>query len=104
MSNVPTQFKKGVSGNKAGRKPGSKNKINSKVWDICNKWNCNPLDVLCWIATDNLWLDEQKIFIKPHLMMEAAAELAQYCYPKLKSIEHTGDKNNPVNFNIILGE
>jgi hypothetical protein len=97
------KFQPGQSGNKTGRKPGTKNKINGKVWDICQKWNCNPLEVLCWIATDNLWHEEQRIPIKPQLMMEAAAELSQYCYPKLKSIEHKGDKENPVNFNIILG-
>lgn len=103
MPKSDTQFKPGQSGNKAGRKTGSKNKINGKVWDICSKWDCNPLQVLCWIATDNLWEGEKKINISPRLMMEAAGELAQYCYPKLKSIEHKTDQQNPVKFNIILG-
>jgi len=109
MSNVATQFKKGKSGNPAGRKLGSKNKLNRNVDEICSKFDCNPFEILALIATGKIVdceyiSDDQKKYFTIRLMMEAASELAQYLAPKLKSIEHKGDKENPVNFNIILGD
>jgi hypothetical protein len=84
------KFLPGQSGNPAGRKPGSKNKLTYKneVWEACVKASVDPFLVLAEIAAGKLEKpDGSPEKINAYLRKEAAAELCQYLKPKLKSIE-----------------
>lgn len=97
-------FEKGKSGNPGGRPPGSKNKIRHDVGEICRELGCSPFRVLALIANgdaETLELSaDQKRFLTVRLRMEAAAELAQYLSPKLKSIELKNDEESPFTMTI----
>lgn len=87
-------FVKGQSGNPAGRTPGSKNKFRFDVSEILNRWGCDPFKILIDLATK---AKSEKV------RCEAATELCGYVAPKLKSIELTGDSENPVIVKLNLG-
>lgn len=95
-------FQSGQSGNPSGKKKGTKNKpkINLDVAEILKRKDCNPFEVLADVANADYQAlkltEEQKQYFSVRLRMEAAAELAQYVAPKLKSIEHKGDQDSPV--------
>ena len=77
-------FKKGNNLNPGGRPKGSKNKFKINAVEVFQKKNYNPLIELIKLAKkDNL---------TDRLRMEANAELCQYLYPKLKSVEITADE------------
>lgn len=75
-----------------GRKAGTPNKdkkelierIKEKFPDYC------PVEAMCKVGED--------ILEKPELRMTAHKEVAQYIYPKLKSIDHNhgGQADNPI--------
>ena len=73
-----------------GRKKGVPNKnkielqdrIKAKYPDYC------PVEAMCEIATD--------ILNEVNIRLTANKEVAQYIYPKLKSIEHKGEGGLPI--------
>lgn len=76
-------FSKGVSGNPAGRKPGSKNKFTRlkvrQVQHLLDKRDCNPFEILVDIAMDKSIADRARI--------KAVEILCQYCgEPLLQSL------------------
>jgi hypothetical protein len=77
-------FKKGEVGNPAGRPKGSKNKFKIDASEVFKKHNYNPLIELIKLG--------QKENLTDRLRMETNAELCQYLYPKLKSVEITADE------------
>ncbi len=79
-------FKPGQSGNPNGRGKGVKNKFKVNVLEACEKYKCNPFEIMAQIA--NGGLDGEKATIKERL--SAASELGSYLAPKLKSVEHSG--------------
>lgn len=96
-------FKPGQSGNAAGRKAGSKNKINNPIWKIFEKYDLNPIDLAAQALQGTLEIDNKKITLTPRLFVELVNGILPYCYPKLKSIEHTVGDKSAVNFNVMLG-
>ena len=61
------------------------------VYDILERNNCDPIDILCKIANNdtnelNLTAQQQNYF-SARLIFEAAQELAVYLYPKIKPKE-----------------
>lgn len=96
-------FTPGQSGNPAGRKPGSKNKLSYKkdVWETCVDVGVDPFRVLAEIAAGILRKPKgtpERIAV--YLRKEAAAELCQYIKPKLKSMEIKGDSSEE--FSLII--
>jgi hypothetical protein len=87
-------FKPGMSGNPKGRPAGSKNEKRYEVRKILEEHGCDPFAELAKLAMN---ARSEKV------RCEAAAELAQYIAPKLKSIEHRGDNFSPINHIINLG-
>ena len=96
-------FKPGQCGNPNGRPKGGKNHYRFVVTEICKEQDCNPVEILCQIANGTLKTRDNKFFkITPFLRKEAAAELLQYCAPKLKSVEINNGNGESFNmtFNI----
>lgn len=74
-------FKKGISGNPAGRPPGKKNRVNDEIRTRIN----NFLD-------DNFETVQNDIMeLEPRDRIKFFIELLQYGLPKLKQIELTND-------------
>lgn len=79
-----------------GRKAGTPNKDKKELLDrIKEKFpNYCPVEAMCLVGMD--------VCEKPELRMMAHKEVAQYIYPKLKSIDHNhgGQQDNPINMNM----
>lgn len=92
-------FEPGQSGNPTGRPKGSLNKFSKlklySITETLNEMECNPFQILAELA-----MTAKSDYVK----VQAASELCQYIEPKLKSIEHKGDQQSPVKFNIVLGQ
>lgn len=87
MANKATQFKKGQSGNPNGCPKGLIKKFRFDVAAILKAEDCNPFAILAEIAQESHSV---------HARVTAAAELCSFVAPKLKSIEHKGDKDAPL--------
>jgi hypothetical protein len=96
---LPQSFKKGESGNPNGRPKGAKNKIRFDVAEILKAEKCNPFKILAQIALGNTDYNNDRP-ITAYLRKDAAAELAGYVAPKLKSVEITSDQLD--NFTVML--
>ena len=74
---------------KAGRKPGSPIKlIRSTVTSILESMNCSPVENLAKIANDEK--------VEVNIRRAANSDLMRYCYPQLRSIEHSGPGGGPI--------
>ena len=73
-----------------GRKKGTKNKITQSVRDKLDALNCDPIEALFNLGKDALADDDKELAFKCY------KELASYYAPKLKSVEHSGDSDNPI--------
>jgi hypothetical protein len=94
-----------------GRKKGTPNKKDSTLALKSKELGIDPFEILLLFAKGD-WealgypaatfvkegstFVNEELYIKPETRARAAAEAAQYIYPKLKAIEHSGDKDNPV--------
>lgn len=85
------RFQKGLSGNPNGRPKGAKNKVRFEVAEILKEEGCNPFKILAQLALGNADYN-RGVQVTGYLRKDAAAELAQYIAPKLKSVELTGDQ------------
>lgn len=82
-----------------GRQKGSLNRSTVKLYAdqrsvaaILDSLNCNPIEGMVRIA-----MDEKQ---RPELRGRMFAELAQYRYPKLKSLELTGPAGAPIQIDV----
>jgi hypothetical protein len=65
-----------------GRKAGTPNKIRSRAAELMNEYGFDPLRGMMAIASD----PKNDLAIRARMY----AELAQYAYPKLRQVEHSG--------------
>lgn len=79
-----------------GRTKGTPNRETRTVAAILEALKCNPIEGMARIAMD----DKQR----PELRGRMYAELAQYRYPKLKSLELSGPGGGPVELNVSPAE
>jgi len=90
----------------AGRKKGTKNKYNQLIADRLEELNCDPIEGMAIIAEEAMaaakslgeFKDRKDAYTIAGNMYK---ELAGYVRPKLKSIEHKGDLDNPITHSII---
>jgi hypothetical protein len=84
---VPTHRRAAKAG--PGRPKGSRSRNKEAVRDICERLGCDPIAGLIHVAKQ---LHDAKRRTAAGQRLEAwcYAELAHYCYPKLKAVEHTG--------------
>lgn len=89
------------------RPKGSPNKNALPLQEKAKELGCDPFEILCRFALgdwEGLGYDKgityqstnkgdliEKHIIPPELRQKAAAEAAQYIYPKRKAIEHSGE-------------
>ncbi len=66
----------------SGRKKGTPNKLSATVRERLEELGCDPIEGMAQIAMDKS--------NTPELRHKAYADIAQYAYPKLKAIEHSG--------------
>ena len=95
-----------------GRPKGSPNKTVIPLQEKARELGCDPFEILCRFALGDwqgLGYDKgityqstnkgdliERHIIPPELRSKAAAEAAQYLYPKRKAIEHSGEITNVV--------
>ena len=81
-----------------GRPKGSPNKVSSRARLRLEQLKCDPIEraVIC----ANMMFDDGEIEKAGRLY----ADLIGYVAPKLKSMEISQDADNPVHFNITVGE
>lgn len=84
---MPTHRKPNGAG--PGRPKGLKNRNKQAVVEICARLGCNPIEGLIRVANE-LRDARKKTLSGRKLEAWCYAELAQYCYPKLKAVEHSG--------------
>jgi len=72
-----------------GRPKGSKSRDKAAVLDVCRRFKCDPIEGLIRVS-QSLRDTPRKSLSAQKLEAWCYAELAQYCYPKLKAVEHSG--------------
>lgn len=88
---MPRGRKKGCP-KTGGRVKGSINKINSDIVTMLDSMGCNPFEGMAKIANDEE--------IPNEIRLRAYTELAQYCLPKKRAVEHTGPGGGPLELNV----
>ena len=73
-----------------GRKKGTVNKSTQSVLDKLQALGCDPIEALFHLGKDALEDDDKELAFKCY------KELASYYAPKLKSVEHSTDPDNPI--------
>ena len=88
-------FRKGVSGNPAGRPRGSKNRyaLDKRVRELAQTGE-SPLEVMLAVMRD----PNEKI----ELRLDAAKAAAPYMHAKLKAIEVGGKEGEPIDYKVVL--
>jgi hypothetical protein len=76
-----------------GRVAGTPNQKTVAVSNLLDSLDCNPIEGMARIA-----MNEKH---PPELRGRMYAELAQYVYPKRKSVQLAGDKENPLQVEIM---
>jgi hypothetical protein len=100
----------------SGRPKGGMNKRTADLVELAEKLGCNPVEVLLRFAMndwkglgyesetrflqDGLKGEKEIMHIPPETRMKAAAEAAQYLYPKRKAVEHSAADGQPL-FNTL---
>lgn len=76
----------------SGRPKGKPNKDRREIIEKAKKAGIMPLDYMLEVMRDKK---------APQARRDAMAQsAAPYLHPKLATIQHTGDRENPVNFNV----
>jgi hypothetical protein len=100
----------------SGRKKNTPNKVSIPLQELSQEMGVDPFEILLLFAAGD-WKKlgyQQEIIIKhgaqgvqneeyviqPHVRAKAAAEAAQYLYPKLKAIDHKMDGG--INLNHVV--
>ena len=76
----------------AGKKKGIPNKLAREVAAKLEELKCDPIEGMVRLARDKN--------NTPELRGKMYAELAQYVYPKRKSVEHSGPGGAPIELNV----
>lgn len=77
---------------KGGRKKGIPNKATAFRQKRISESGLTPLDYLISVMRDETLSTLERV--------DAAKAAAPYVHPKLATIEHRGDKDNPINVNV----
>lgn len=78
-----------------------------RMTELLSEGFTDPIEVLACIAGNLVrnpvtgFPEPREKEYDPKARVIAAAELCSYLYPKLKSIEVTGDKNKPISFAVV---
>ncbi len=75
----------------SGRKPGSLNKKTTEVLATLQRLNCDPIEVLAHLATNDKKALGSKKSVPLDIRLWAAKELAQYVAPKLAALKLEAD-------------
>lgn len=89
-------FKKGNNSNPAGRPKGAKGRFKLDASEVFKKHNYDPMLELIKLG--------QKENLTDRLRMETNAELCQYLYPKLKSVELSAAQKENISLMINCGK
>ena len=81
---------------KSGRKHGSVTKLSREVHLRLELMGVDPIEGMARIAEDR----KQDMALRGKMY----AELAQYCYPKRRSVEHSGPGGEPIEINALTGK
>jgi len=80
-----------------GRRAGTPNKKTVDLMNLARKLGVDPFEILLLVAKGSwkkLGYESDQITLANRLW--AAAEAAQYLYPKRKSVEHSGKDGGPI--------
>lgn len=81
---------------KSGRRHGSISKLSREVYSRLESLGVDPIEGMARIAEDR----KQDMALRGKMY----AELAQYCYPKRRSVEHSGPGGDPIEINALTGK
>lgn len=79
----------------AGRKPGSRNRKSLEAMRRLRGTDADPITALLRIATKAEKASDDA------LAFQCYKELASYCYPKLKAIEHSGSDGGALTIQVV---